>query len=92
MNWKVFSLDCFPKLADRTNVVFRVHWLLEDGDKSIKGMIGVPSPSDEFTDFNLLTEDQVLGWIWANGVNKESTEAALQSPAPSAIRPALPWA
>jgi hypothetical protein len=27
--------------------------------------------------YNQLTQEQVLGWIWANGVDKDATEAAL---------------
>jgi hypothetical protein len=27
--------------------------------------------------YNQLTQETVLGWIWANGIDKEATEAAL---------------
>lgn len=27
--------------------------------------------------YDQLTQEQVLGWIWANGVDKDATEAAL---------------
>jgi len=39
----------------------------------------------------------VLGWIWANGVDKAATEAAVQTQIdnqinPPIITPTLPWA
>ena len=42
-----------------------------------------------------LTQEQVLGWIWANGVDKDATEAALtaqiaEQKAPKTAR-GLPW-
>ena len=32
------------------------------------------TPTADYAD---LTQEQVLGWIWANGVDKDATEAAL---------------
>ena len=42
-----------------------------------------------------LTQEQVLGWIWANGVDKDATEASLaaqiaKQKAPKTAR-GLPW-
>jgi hypothetical protein len=46
-------------------------------------------------DYADLTQEQVLGWIWANGVDKDATEAALaaqiaEQKAPKTAR-GLPW-
>jgi len=43
-----------------------------------------------------LTQDQVLGWVWANGVDKTATEAAVQQQIdnqinPPVVSPPLPW-
>jgi hypothetical protein len=43
-----------------------------------------------------LTKDQVLGWIWANGVDKAATEAAVEGQIqnqinPPIVSPPLPW-
>jgi hypothetical protein len=43
-----------------------------------------------------LTQEQVLGWVWANGVDKETVEAAVQSQLdslvnPTVVSPPLPW-
>jgi hypothetical protein len=49
-----------------------------------------------FTPYANLTQEQVLGWIWANGVDKASAEAAVQTQIdnqinPPVTSPALPW-
>jgi hypothetical protein len=43
-----------------------------------------------------LTKEDVLGWIWASGVDKDATEAAVQQQIdtainPPVITPTLPW-
>ena len=43
-----------------------------------------------------LTQETVLGWVWANGVSKEATEAAVEAQLqaqinPPVVTPALPW-
>jgi hypothetical protein len=43
-----------------------------------------------------LTKEQVLNWIWANGVDKETTEAAVEQQIenqknPPVVSPPLPW-
>jgi hypothetical protein len=66
---------------------------------SVYGTCTFPEPAagGSFTPFAQLTQDQVLGWCWANGVDKAATEAAVQSNLNSQINPAytqpdLPWA
>jgi hypothetical protein len=49
-----------------------------------------------FIPYQDLTLDIVLGWIWANGVDKAATEAAVQTQIdnlinPPVITPPLPW-
>lgn len=48
------------------------------------------------TAMNCYTQEQVLGWIWANGVDKDATEAAVAKQiqemiAPTVQTPPLPW-
>jgi hypothetical protein len=45
----------------------------------------------------VVTEDDVLGWCWANGVDKDATEAAVEQQIQNQIDPPvvslpLPWA
>jgi hypothetical protein len=52
---------------------------------------------EPFTPYDQLTQNQVLGWCWADGVDKAATEAAVQQQIdnqinPPVIQPPLPWA
>lgn len=55
-----------------------------------------PQEGGEYTPYADLTEEQVLGWVWDNGVDKDAAEAsvtaqveALQNP--PVVQPPLPW-
>jgi len=66
---------------------------------SIYGTCSFPEPAagGSFTPYAQLTQAQVVGWCWENGVNQEATEAAINSNLasqinPAVIQPPLPWA
>lgn len=99
--WNVSAIDCYPQADGETNVAFNVHWQLSATQDTYSGSVystcGVPAPTGTFTPYADLTQDQVLGWIWANGVDKDSAEAAVQAQidaqiTPTVVQPALPWA
>lgn len=53
-------------------------------------------PSGSFTPYNNLTEEQVLSWIWASGVDKDATENIVKlridaQITPPVTTPPLPW-
>ena len=55
-----------------------------------------PADPASFIPYANLTQQEVLNWIWANGVDKDSAEAAVQSNIdlqinPVIIQPPLPW-
>ena len=57
----------------------------------------MPATGGSFTPYDQLTQEQVLGWCWANGVDKDATEAVVQEAIdsqinPTVIQPPLPWA
>jgi hypothetical protein len=74
-------MDCYPQEAGNTDVVFTVHWTCAGVDgtynASIYSTCSVPTPSGTFTPYSQLTQSQVLGWVWANGVDKTAVEANL---------------
>jgi hypothetical protein len=86
MDWSISSLDCRVQEDGLSDVVYNAHWRVSktevDGDKtysaSVYSTCSVPGPGTPFTPYADLTQDQVLGWIWANGVDKAATEAAVQ--------------
>ena len=101
INWNVSALDCYPQESGNTDVVFNVHWTCAGTDgtynASVYSTCAVPAPTGSaFTPYDQLTQDQVLGWVWANGVDKAATEAAVQQQLnnqinPPVVTPPLPW-
>lgn len=100
-NWTVTTMDCYPQEGSETDVVFNVHWTCSGAQDTYNGSVystcSVPAPSGgAFTPYASLTQNQVLGWIWANGVDKTATEAAVQQQInnqinPPVVTPPLPW-
>ena len=81
ITWTVTAMDCYPQEDGNTDVVFTVHWTCSGTDGTYNGSVystcAVPTPTGSFTPYADLTQEQVLGWIWANGVDKQATEDAL---------------
>jgi hypothetical protein len=80
-NWTVAQLE--RELSDGGVIV--AHWrcTASDGDFSASsyGTAGfTPDASAAgFVAYDSLTEADVLGWVWADGVDRDATEAALQA-------------
>jgi hypothetical protein len=105
MDWSISALDCRVQEDGLSDVVYQCHWRVSktevDGDKtysaSVYSTCSLPAPDPaNFTDYNSLTKDQVLDWIWANGVDRAATEAAVQQQIelqkhPVVVSPPLPW-
>lgn len=101
ITWIVTAMDCYPQEGSETDVVFNVHWTCSGVQDTFTGSVystcSVPAPSGSaFTPYADLTQDQVLGWIWANGVDQAATEAAVQQQIdnqinPPVVTPQLPW-
>lgn len=94
-------MNCYPTVGSETDVVFNCHWTCSGTDgtysSSIYSTCSVPTPTGSFTPYADLTQEQVLGWVWANGVDKDATEAAVQQQIdnqinPPVVTPPLPWA
>lgn len=100
-NWQVTAMDCYPQVGSKTDVVFTVHWTCAGTQDAYSGSVystcSVPTPTGEaFTPYDQLTQAQVLGWIWSNGVDQAATEAAVQTQIdnqinPPVVTPPLPW-
>lgn len=100
--WTVTAMDAYPQADNETDVVFNVHWTCSgvDGEynSSVYSTCTVPlSGEGTFTPYADLTQEQVLGWIWASGVDQTATEAAVETQIqnlinPPVVTPPLPWA
>jgi len=76
ITWNISQLD--RQTSD--GFVTTAHWQANatDGDYSAS-IYGTCSWSDGNANipYSSLTKETVLGWIWANGVDKDATEASL---------------
>lgn len=79
-NWTIAT--CEHEVA--TGGITVAHWRVSavDGDYSASayGTCGfTPDPESEgFKPYDEVTEDEVLDWCWAGGVDKDETEASLE--------------
>ena len=99
-NWSVTAMNCLPLEQGNSDVVITVHWSCTgvNGDYStnVYGTCGVPYSGGNFTPYEDLTQDEVLGWVWSNGVDKDEIEANVERQIqdlinPPVITPPLPW-
>jgi hypothetical protein len=65
---------------------------------SAYGTCSFPEPAEgsSFTPYSQLTQSQVVGWCWSNGVDQTATETAINTNLtsqinPATIQPPLPW-
>ena len=65
---------------------------------SIYGTCTFPEPAEggSFTPYSALTQSQVIGWCWANGIDQQATETAINNNLnlqinPLVTQPPLPW-
>jgi hypothetical protein len=102
--WNIDAMQCRVKEGDLTDIVIICHWRCSgtqtDGEKtysaSVYSTCSLPAPEGTFVPYDQLTLDQVLGWIWAAGVNKDATEAAVEQQIQLQINPPVvtlpnPW-
>ena len=99
--WKIETLWVKPVDGSLTDVVVTAAWRCSATDGQYSGSVyatvsfQAPAASD-FTPFEDLTQEQVLGWVWTNGVDKAAAEAAVAQQIadqvnPPIITPPLPW-
>jgi len=99
--WTVTAMDCYPEVDGEQDVVFTVHWTCAGTDGTYNASVYstqsvTTNPDEPFTPYADLTQEQVLGWIWASGVDKDVTEAAVGQQiqdqiTPNVVTPQLPW-
>ena len=100
--WTISQLDCLPTTPEGDDYAITAHWRCTGTEDvyttSSYGTASFPVVHGEtFTPYADLTQDQVLGWVWENGVDKDATEASVQQQLDNLVNPPivvlpLPWA
>lgn len=98
--WTITAMDCSTTEANPDTVI-TAHWTCSGTDGTYNAYVystcSFAPPEGSFTPYADLTQEQVLGWCWADGVNKDATEEAVGQQLanlvnPPVVTPPLPWA
>ena len=101
ISWIIERLLVKPTEGDKTNVVITADWRCNGTNGTYSGTCygsaSFAPPSGNFTPYKDLTQQQVLDWCFANGVNKTAIEANVNKQIadqvnPPVVAPPLPWA
>lgn len=101
ITWVIEWMQCLPAEGQYQDVVITAGWRCNGVNGNFTGTsYGTASfsdPGNPFTPYDQLTEQQVLNWCWTDGgVNKDKTEASVESQIQNQINPPvvqlpLPW-
>ena len=100
ISWIIERLLTKPVEGTLTDVVITADWRCNGSQDSYSGTCygscSFAPPSGNFTPYNELTEQQVLDWCYANGVDQAAIEANVASQIQNQIDPPvvslpLPW-
>jgi len=100
LSWIIERLLVKPTEGSLTDVVITADWRCNGTDGTYSGTCygsaSFAPPTEAFTPYPDLTEQQVLGWCYANGVDQSAIEANVTLQIenqinPPVIAPPLPW-
>jgi hypothetical protein len=100
INWIIERLLVKPTEGSLTDVVITADWRCNGSQDQYSGTCygsaSFAPPTEAFTPYDQLTEAQVLGWCYANGVDQAAIEANVTAQIenqinPPVIAPPLPW-
>jgi hypothetical protein len=98
--WLIERLLCKPIEGSNPDVVITADWRCNGTDETYSGTCygscSFQPPTGSFTPYEDLTQDQVLQWCYANGVDKSAIEANVSLQIENQINPPvvvlpLPW-
>ena len=100
LNWLIERLLVKPAEGSLTDVVINADWRCNGSQESFSGTCygscSFAPPTGSFTPYEDLTQEQVLGWCYANGVDQAAIEANVTAQIQNQIDPPvvalpLPW-
>ena len=98
--WLIERLLCKPLEGSNPDVVITADWRCNGSQDNYSGTCygscSFAPPSGSFTKYEDLTQEQVLDWCYANGVDKNAIEANVTLQIENQINPPvvalpLPW-
>jgi hypothetical protein len=103
--WNISQMDTVPSEDGLTDVVMTAHWQCtgtqeNEGTDYAAQVYGTCSfaldKSKVFIPYDSLTPQEVLDWCWASGVDKDATQATIDTQIANQINPPiivlpLPW-
>ncbi len=101
ISWIIERLLVKPTEGTLTDVVITADWRCNGSQDQYSGTCygsaSFAPPTENFTPYEDLTQDQVLGWCFANGVDQAAIEANVSLQIANQINPPvvvlpLPWA
>jgi len=100
LSWIIERLLVKPTEGALTDVVITADWRCNGSQDQYSGTCygsaSFAPPTENFTPYDQLTQDQVLGWCFSNGVDQTAIEANVSAQIenqinPPVIAPPLPW-
>ena len=100
ISWLIERLLTKPVDGSNTDVVITADWRCNGSQDSFSGTCygscSFAPPSGSFTPYADLTQEQILGWCYANGVDQAAIEANVTAQIQNQINPPvvslpLPW-
>ena len=104
IHWNIDEMFTYPQQGDRSNVVFGIAynaWIGPEDEPlaAMPAQVPLPEPGDDFTDYDSLTKDQVVGWVkdalgahQLQMIEEQLRQAvAAQEEAPKVVSAPLPW-
>lgn len=100
ITWLIEQMQCAVQQDGQKDVVITAAWRCNGSDgtynATVYGSCGFTYTGGDFTPYDQLTQDQVLGWCWASGVDKDATEANIETEIevqknPPVVTLPLPW-
>ena len=104
ITWTIEQMKCLPQTEGKTNVVTQVHWkcsVEKEQDDHVYyasdfGICEFVYRGGNFVEYQDLTPDDVLSWVWSSGVEKSDVEAKVKLKIADLINPpvvslSLPW-
>ena len=100
ISWLIERLLVKPAEGSLTDVVINADWRCNGTDETYSGTCygscSFAPPTGSFTPYNELTQQQVLDWCYANGVDQSAIEANVSLQIENQIDPPvvslpLPW-